>query len=132
MEEEKALGRRTVMTPEVIEKLEQAFMRSLSDLDACFYAGIGKTALYDYQKEHPEFTERKHALRNLPSVKARANIVTEIDKGDTEASMWWLERKEKQEFSTRNELTGADGEPLKPVETIVLERVSAKDAEPTG
>ena len=56
-------GRPTIITPEIIAKLEQAFSLGCSDLEACIYADIGKTALYDYQEKNPEFTERKEALK---------------------------------------------------------------------
>ena len=40
-------GRPTVMTEDVIRKLEDAFAHDLSDTEACLYAGIGRTTLFD-------------------------------------------------------------------------------------
>ena len=57
-------GRPTVMTKDTIAKLEEAFKCGASDLEACFYADISKDSLYNYQKKHPEFIERKEALKN--------------------------------------------------------------------
>lgn len=107
-------GRPTVMTPAVIAKLEEAFNNGATDLEACFLADISKDALYDYCKVHPEFSERKEALKNMPKYQAKMNIVKEINNGDAEISQWYLERRAKDEFSTRNELTGKDGENLIP------------------
>jgi Ca2+-binding EF-hand superfamily protein len=56
-------GRPTVMTQETIQKLEQAFAFGSTDEEACFYANIGKSTLYDYIKANPEFSERKEALK---------------------------------------------------------------------
>ncbi len=105
------VGRPTVMTPEIISKLEEVFAIGGSDLEACFYAGISHESLYKYQRENPEFTERKEALKERPILKARQTIVKSLD--DPINAKWYLERKKKKEFAQRNELTGEDGEPLK-------------------
>lgn len=104
-------GRPTVMTPEVLAKLEDAFLYGCTDLEACFIAGISKDALYDYCNIHPEFTERKEALKQSPSIRAKRTMVKAIDGGDKDASKWWLERRNKDEFSPKqlNEHTGKDG-----------------------
>ncbi len=104
------IGRPTVMTPETIAKLEQVFALGGTDLEAIFYAGISKDALYDYQNKHPDFTERKEALKQTPVLKARQTIVKGLDQDDN--ARWFLERKLKAEFASRTELTGKDGERL--------------------
>lgn len=103
-------GRPTVMTPETINKLEEVFAIGGGDLEACFYAGISHESLYKYQREHPEFTERKEALKERPILKARQTIVKSLD--DPINAKWYLERKRKKEFAQRNELTGEDGNPI--------------------
>lgn len=107
-------GRSSVMTDEVLRKLEYAFAMGATDKEACFHAGIGASTLYDYQKENPEFSERKWGLKGSVVLKAKTNIASAIDKGDTDLSKWYLERKAKEEFSPRAEVTGADGEALLP------------------
>lgn len=102
-------GRPTVMTPEVVAKLEEAFMYAFSDAEACLYANISKNALYDYCQRNPEFTNRKELLKKKPNIKAKLNILKGINSGDIDDSKWWLERKSKEEFSLRKENTGADG-----------------------
>lgn len=47
-----------VMTQEIIDK-EYIFSMGGTDEEACLCAGISTQALYDYQKRHPEFAERK-------------------------------------------------------------------------
>lgn len=71
-------GRKTVMTPSVLVKLEQAFSLGCSDLEACYYAGIGKSTLYDYQKLHLEFSERKEELKSKPVLLARQTVMKGI------------------------------------------------------
>lgn len=41
-------GRPTKMTQGTVKKLEEAFLRGLSDEEACLYADISKPTLYDY------------------------------------------------------------------------------------
>lgn len=97
------IGRPTVMTKETISKLEQAFAYGASDKEACFYAGISHESLYKYQKQHPEFTDRKEALKEQPILAAREKVVKEI-RNDVKAAQWYLERKRKDEFGTRTEI----------------------------
>ena len=104
------IGRPTIMTPETISKLEEVFAIGGSDEEACFYANIGKSTLYNYQQENPEFVERKEALKQRPVLKARQTIVKSLD--NPEDARWFLARKMKKEFSERQEVTGADGEKL--------------------
>lgn len=107
-------GRPTSMTPETINKLEQAFSLGCSDLEACLFANIGKTTLYNYQNEHPEFVERKEQLKESLVLKARNVIASALNHEDENTAKWYLERKKKAEFSTRQELTGEDGAALQP------------------
>ena len=113
--DKKEIGRPTVMTPEVLAKLEEVFAIGGTDLEAIFYADISKDALYDYQKLHPEFTDRKEKLKERPILKARQTIVKGLD--DADNAKWFLERKVKNEFANRQELTGTGGKDLIP-ETI--------------
>ena len=41
------------------------------------------------------------SLRDNPTLKARINTVEAIDKKDLDTSKWYLERKAKDEFSTK-------------------------------
>lgn len=118
-------GRPTLMTPDTLNKLNTAFARGASDLEACFYAGIGKTALYNYQKAHPEFAEKKEALRDSLIFKARGVVEDAIAEGDKDMAKWYLERKKKSEFTTRQEVTGADGSSL--MSGVVVEFVGVED-----
>jgi hypothetical protein len=105
-------GRPTNLTPETISKLEQAWSMGCSDLEACLHAGIGKSALYNYQNAHPNFLERKQILKEKLVLKARSVIANALNNKDENTARWYLERKRKDEFSTRTEQTGKDGASL--------------------
>lgn len=96
------------MTPEVISKLEEGFLRySLTDREACLYAGISPQTLYEYCKNNPEFSERKELLKEQVKIKAKQNLTQEIGEGDKSLSQWWLERRAKDEFAQKTEVQAA-------------------------
>ena len=106
-------GRPTVMTDEALAKLEDAFAYGATDRQACFYAGIDPATLYRYQNEHPEFCERKEALKEQPVMAARKAVVDAL-RTDPALAFKYLERKQKDEFGVRTEIVGANGDPLIP------------------
>lgn len=94
-------GRPTVMTPETLKKLEDAFLVGATDIQACLAADISHATLYNYQEKNPEFIDRKEALKSSLALQAKNNMANSIASGDTTDSKWYLERKEKAEFSTQ-------------------------------
>ena len=99
----KRAGRHTVMTQDVVNKLEQAFSMGCSDLEACLHAGISKQTLYDYQAKNPKFVDRKEQLKEKLVLKARTVIAEALNKKDENTAKWYLERKRKDEFSQKIE-----------------------------
>lgn len=128
MEETRPIGRPSHITPEVLNKLEQAFAMGCSDLEACFYADISDRILYNYQKDNPDFLQRKRTLKSKPVLMARASVVKALE-ADPELALKFLERKKKDEFSLRSELTDADGQPLVPKTIIVRKYSDTKETE---
>lgn len=98
----RSIGRPTAVTDEVLRKLEEAFAIGASDKEACFYADIVPSTLYKYQEKHPEFTERKDALKERPILMARQSVVNALA-NDPDLALKYLERKRKSEFSTKTE-----------------------------
>ncbi len=115
------MSRPTVMTPEVIAKLEEAFAWGCTDVEACLWAGIAEPTLYLYQDKNPKFIERKKALKETPVLLSRKAVVNAIKKGDRVTAKAYLDRKKKDEFSTRSEVTGKDGKDL-PTPILKLEK----------
>jgi hypothetical protein len=104
-------GRPTVMTEEVIRKLERVFSYGASDREASLYAGITPATLYKYCNEHPEFSERKELLKDKPILRAREIVITGMEE-DPSLAFKYLERKRKEEFAVRTELTGKEGDAI--------------------
>jgi hypothetical protein len=117
-------GRPTVMTPDVLDKLKQAFLFGCTDVQAAAFADIGVATLYHYQKENKDFQEEKEKWKENPVLKAKATVYKELDKPET--AKWYLERKAKDEFSTRQETLAKD-EALLKKEQELEEEVEAED-----
>lgn len=87
----------------VIAKLEEAFAFGASDLEACYYADISKDALYRYERAHPSFRNRKEQLKERPVLLARQSVLKQMTR-DGDLALRYLERKKKDEFSTKTEV----------------------------
>jgi hypothetical protein len=116
----KKIGRREKITKEFREALLEAFLMDATDAEAISYANrklelkkgkaISERTFYHYQARHPDFLQEKNACKNVPILKARASLVRNLDK--PKVAQWFLERKRKEEFSPRSELTGPNGSQL--------------------
>lgn len=116
------------MDKDTLQKLEQAFSIGATDVQACFYAGISKATLYNYQEKHPEFVDRKEALKSNLAYIAKGVLAQSLREGKVDEAKWYLERKEKDEFSTKvtntNQHEGG-------IEITVTKKVhSARDTDP--
>lgn len=122
------VGRPTVMTPEAVGKLEDAFSKGCTITEACLLADISRDSYYDYIKLNPDFSNKVEMLREKPAMHARMNIAASILGGDLTDSKWYLERKKKSEFSssTNVNLGGQeDGVPIS--QSLVIEFVGTDD-----
>jgi len=96
-------GRPTKMTPETVNKLQEAFAIGCTDTEACLFADITRQTLTTYQNANPKFLDRKNILKDTPILTARTRVVSEL-KSDTGTAKWYLERKAKDEFGTKQEI----------------------------
>lgn len=87
-----------------------AYKIDATDEEACAFAGISLRQLQYFKELHKNFCDVKAACKELPVLKARQTLVKDLDSPDS--AKWYLERKKKKEFSTRQEMTGEDGVPL--------------------
>ena len=118
-------GRPTKMTEATVKKLDEAFAVGCSDLEACLYAGISKQTLYNYQDENPEYIDRKEKLKQNLKMHSKFNLGKSITKEkDVDDSKWYLERKCKDEFSTKSEQDiTSKGEQIKDATHVLLAKI---------
>jgi len=103
-------GRPKIMTPETIQKLEEAFLLGCTDLEACLMAGISKSTFYSYQDANPDFLDRKLVLKENPVMLARGVLIDALKAKDINTAHKVIERKEGTK--QRLEHTGADGQSM--------------------
>jgi len=118
-------GRPTVMTPEVMQKLREGFLRGYTDAQACFYAGINPDSLYTYIKSHPEYSEKKKLYKENIKILAKDNVYQALvgdGKANLKNGLDVLDRLEKENYSTKqqSEQLGADGEVVVPTIEVVF------------
>lgn len=97
-------GRPSVMTAEIVRKLEVSFAYDATVEEACLDAGISTRTYYDFLAKYPEFAQRVEALRNAPFYVIRKKVIAESEH-NAEMGLKFLERKKKMEFSTRAEIS---------------------------
>ena len=109
------------MTQDNINKLKEVFAIDGTIAEACFYANISVQTYYEWTKKNPKLSEEFNALREKPVLKARQTVVRSLDNPDY--AFKYLERKKKDEFSPRQELTGKDGNPIQTSYEIKLNEI---------
>lgn len=87
----------------------------------CAYAKIHKSTYYRYIEDHPEFSDEIEEKRQIPYQKLVQKVLKAAET-DPKLALAYLERKHKDEFSPRREITGAGGAGL-------FERMSDDDLE---
>ena len=106
-------GRPTVMTPETVRKVKEGFSQGFSVENTCIWADISRQSYFDYCKKFPEFGDQCKSLQKKPLIKSILVINKALNEGDVSTAKWYAERKAKDEFSLRNEITGEDGDAIK-------------------
>lgn len=101
-------GRPEVIDETTLQKLDDAFMFCFTDEEACLYANISPGTLYNYQKKHPEFLQRKKALRLTPNLAAKKELVGGI-KGSINQARWWAQNKMNDEFGEKTTIKHEGG-----------------------
>lgn len=97
----KKVGKPTVMTEKVLDQLRQAYLWGATNAEACAHADISERPLYEYLSKNPEFKQKIEQWKLDPILKAKKTIINDL--GDVKNAQWYLERKQKDEFSTKVE-----------------------------
>ena len=117
-------GRPIKVTPECVQKLEEAFIRGCTDSEACCYADIGMSTLYDYCAKNPKFSDKKETLKNMPVMKARFIVFDELEDKSVAQANKVIDRSEGQKVK----ISGDVENPL----TLAIMEISGNTLEPNG
>lgn len=118
--EPRKVGRPPKITEVILRKLEEGFLYGLTDEQACLYADVPTSTFYDFLKKNPEFAERKEILKNQPKIDAKITIAKALrPHDDPRLALEVAKNTMRDEYNTRQELTGKDGEDLKAPEITI-------------
>ena len=103
-------GAPTKMTDDTLQLLRESFSWGCTDAEACCYAEISTSTLYNYCQDNPKFLELKNKLKDMPTMKARRIINKSLDDSDLNTANSVIDRKEGTKV--KQEITGEGGGPL--------------------
>lgn len=89
----------------IVWKLYEAFKLWWTVEEACCYAEISRATYYEWIKENDEFSDKISLAKRYLEIKSRAVISNSIESWDIKTAMWYLERKNKAEFSLKEILS---------------------------
>ncbi len=107
------VGRPVVITDAIQNQLKQAYLVGATDDEACLVVGIAPSTLYKFQERNPSFLEQKRLWKRSPVFRAKATIIRNLDNVDV--AKWYLERRAKEEFSSRQEIGATTDTPIEVV-----------------
>ncbi len=91
-------GRPTVFDQDTVRKLEQAFAVGCTVDEACSVSGVSRSAYYKRLEVDNQFMDKMERAKLFMIIQARLTVCNAIRRGDVKTSMWYLERKRKDEF----------------------------------
>lgn len=114
------------MTPDTIRILTDAFTWGANNSEACLLANISEETFYAHLRNNPDFSDRINIAKNLPILNAK-KTVHEAAKTDKQSAQWLLERRRKEEYAPRQELSGPEGLPLGYIHSGDLKQLNESD-----
>ena len=92
------------MIPEKVKEFEWYFSIWLTDDESCLMADVSRETLNKYCQANEWWREKKELLKRKPLIKAKSNLVKELNWHNIDVSKWYAERKGKDEFSLKQEI----------------------------
>lgn len=99
------------LTPFNIEKMASAYSIGATDAEVAVYLDVTIRTITNWRKKNPTLFLHLDGLKNRPILKARQEVVAGLE-GNPEFALKYLERKKKDEFSLRTEITAKGGADL--------------------
>lgn len=93
-----------------LSKLRDAWDIGATDSEAAWHAGISDAAFYRLLEANPDLREERDKRKEKMITLSRAVLGNHLEKGDKQTAQWLLERKKKDEFSTRQEVINTNFE----------------------
>lgn len=100
------VGRPTVLTPQVVSKLEALLSIGLTVREACLESGISHETYYSRVRSDERFADKMAKAQNTVTTTAKKVVATQVLGGDTKTAMWWLDRLDKKELAKQQVVAG--------------------------
>lgn len=98
--------KRRKVDKKILETICECLEKWWTIWDACYLAGIQRSSFYYHYNQNEKFAMQVDFARSKIERKSRELLWEAItDKKDTNMAKWYLERKAKDEFSTKTEHT---------------------------
>lgn len=94
-------GRPKAVTAEKRKLLEDGARYGLTAERLSLYADIPYSTMTDYFRKNPDFLARIRELQNSPRLNAEMNIAESIADNNIDTTRWYLERRAKEDYSTK-------------------------------
>lgn len=121
-----------ICTDKVVSDLKNAFSKDFTVDMACRYARIHKDTYYDWLKKSDQFAQEMAVAQDSLMHKSLAVLEDKLDKKEIDAAKFYLSRRDKQRFSERSELTGADGAILTGINVKFIKENGTDDSRDQG
>jgi len=105
---------KAVNIQEYLTNIEPFLKEGCSLNEACLHGHIPYTTVKDYYDKDETVRNKIECWRNEPILKALESVNRGI-LTNPDLALKYLERKKKDEFSLRQEVTGKDGEAIGPI-----------------
>lgn len=98
-------------SPDKVAEICKTLETGMTIDDTCILCGISDSVFYEWIKERPDFADsvKRAQARNK---QRSAVIIQKAANTSWQAAAWWLERKYRDEYAKREEVTGAGGSGL--------------------
>lgn len=102
------MARPTKYTPERVKRIVDALRGGNTRRAAAWAGGVDIDTFHEWLKRYPAFSDAvKTAEADAELAMVERVRLASVD--TWQAAAWWLERKQKPDWSARQEQTGADG-----------------------
>lgn len=97
------VGRPTLYSDEIVEKLASIFRIGGTVEQAVSYAQIDKVTYYNWMEKHPNFSTKMEQARTYADIVAKNIVVDSMIKDrDVNTAKWWLEKREFKQTVQNN------------------------------
>ncbi len=120
----KKTWRPKVITPEVVQKLEDLLSQDVSIEVACKFVGISERAYYYECENNPQFLQKMEKAQEYVGIIAWRTIAKAIRDGDTQTAKRYKERRDdryKQKPTQINMQQGIDPETWEATQWLMVE-----------